>query len=707
MIKLTNIIIVLMPLLLGSCLTIREAPKDPCLAEDFLKDIDNYSRSELLKLVRILESSSSGNHKSSACKDALLGKIYFSLERMSLASDYFSDAAKKMPDLAQYFLLAKAHAEFKRNNYNQAQAIANALLESSKTLSPQFALKTRKILADIALKEKDNQQIIKTHQAMLNNGYSANEALLFNLATALANAGAHEKANEIYKRLLTQFPTSPGAERALQLKNLAKYNLELKDIEKRFDKLIEKLAFDRVVSDTDFLLEASPSFDEKQKSEVAAIAVKSLMFNNRFADGIKRSRARAEKKTATARDLESYAFALGKAGYFIEAADFYGRMAKISTNKDDQAKACFFKGFSLYEASLYSMALFAWQSCKDSVKGTDLHENYAWYQSLAFMLQNNYQKSIEILNQIKQQFPKSSETDKYNYFIGYNLQQINKTSDSKASLLKLAQKSEPGYYAQLARQSLKLSNPKGVKLAADALSKLAKLSHHHDSKNALFMFHIGFKEEARDVVLRSSMPHHDKLALLQHMGFYNDAYTRAGIKAPTIVQGKLKALDTTRAQFPVPHQSIMDAMSKKYGINKNLLMAIMKTESSFANEAVSPRGARGLMQMMPFVASDLAAHLSIDQFNNDHLSDPKVAIELGALLIATLKRQFNHHHLVAASYNAGSHQVQKWINLFGHLPTELFIERIPFKQTRDYVKKVLQGESLYHAMNGNDVRLLL
>ena len=79
----------------------------------------------------------------------------------------------------------------------------------------------------------------------------------------------------------------------------------------------------------------------------------------------------------------------------------------------------------------------------------------------------------------------------------------------------------------------------------------------------------------------------------------------------------------------------------------------------------------------------------------------------GAMLVAILKRQFSYTHLVLAAYNAGSHQVQKWINLFGHLPTDLFIERIPFKQTREYVKKGMVGESIYSSLEGKPLAINL
>jgi soluble lytic murein transglycosylase len=113
------------------------------------------------------------------------------------------------------------------------------------------------------------------------------------------------------------------------------------------------------------------------------------------------------------------------------------------------------------------------------------------------------------------------------------------------------------------------------------------------------------------------------------------------------------------------------------------------------------------MQMMPFVAYDLAPQLELKNFSKEHLKEPNIALKLGALHLTTLRRQFGDFYLVLAAYNAGPHMVQKWLSHFGHVETALFVERIPYKQTRDYVKKVLTLESLYSALDGNPLKLML
>jgi soluble lytic murein transglycosylase len=701
-------LIFFLPLWLTSCYVNSNLPKHPCQSEEYLKDISHYSEAELKRLARIFESSSYAAAGNSGCRAALLGRLYMALDRMSEASSYFLQASQKLPEISEYFLLARAHAEVKKQNFDDAHNIVNALLAAKGSLfTSQFSLRLRQILADIAVQKKDNQQIIKTHEQLLKQGYGEDEALLFNLATALANVGEHTKANEVYKKLLISFPLSSGAKRAEQLQDLAQYQLDLKQIEKRFDKMIEHLAFDQIVKDSDLLV-SKKHFNEDEKSDIAAAAVKSLIYNNQFAAALKRGYQRVNQKKPRPKDFESYAFSLAKVGRMMDAAEYYGKFITAAKNKEDRARGCFFRGFSFYEANLYPMALFSWQACHPLIKNSEYYENYLWYQSLAFMLNGNFNKAHSLINDARKLFPKSHETEKYQFFLGYSLNQLNKKPQGEAYLRELSKKPEPTYYVLLARRNL------GIKQFADDIVKntsanAAPKTTNGECENALMLFRIGFKDEARDLVLRSKAKESEKAALLQHMGFYHDAWRRAHLLGPSwqLIGNKLKPKEGFHLTFALPHREIIQEASKKYAVSDSILYAIMQTESGFAEHAQSSRGALGLMQMMPFVAKELSQKLKLKEYSKENLKDPKIAIELGAIFVAMLQRQFNDPHLVIAAYNAGSHQVEKWLSGFGHLPSELFVERIPFKQTRDYVKKVLPSEGLYRAIKGKDLRLAL
>jgi len=114
---------------------------------------------------------------------------------------------------------------------------------------------------------------------------------------------------------------------------------------------------------------------------------------------------------------------------------------------------------------------------------------------------------------------------------------------------------------------------------------------------------------------------------------------------------------------------ILDA-SKRYGLDHRLVKALIKVESRFDNEAVSPKGAMGLMQLMPETAKTMGVI---------HPLDPKENIEGGARYLRHLLKQFNDDLMLAlAAYNAGPDTIKR----YGGIP--------PFKETQDYLKKVLE-----------------
>jgi soluble lytic murein transglycosylase len=127
----------------------------------------------------------------------------------------------------------------------------------------------------------------------------------------------------------------------------------------------------------------------------------------------------------------------------------------------------------------------------------------------------------------------------------------------------------------------------------------------------------------------------------------------------------------------------------------------MRAESQYKKDIVSPVGALGLMQVMPNTASKVAHLMGENEFRSDQLLEPEWAIPIGAKYLSRLTKKFsNSIPLVAASYNAGPHRVGAWLNSFGDLDMDEFIEHIPFMETRNYVKKVVSNFYIYNHLYG-------
>ena len=153
-----------------------------------------------------------------------------------------------------------------------------------------------------------------------------------------------------------------------------------------------------------------------------------------------------------------------------------------------------------------------------------------------------------------------------------------------------------------------------------------------------------------------------------------------------------------RLYFPVVERETLISSSKENGLDPILVAALIRQESSFNPLATSPAGARGLMQLMPAVGKSLAESKGIGPWNPDLLYQPAVNIKLGTAHLRGLVRKYPDVVKVLAAYNAGESRVEKWSSKTGAGDPEVFTERIPFVETRDYVRTVLRNRAYYEAL---------
>jgi soluble lytic murein transglycosylase len=148
--------------------------------------------------------------------------------------------------------------------------------------------------------------------------------------------------------------------------------------------------------------------------------------------------------------------------------------------------------------------------------------------------------------------------------------------------------------------------------------------------------------------------------------------------------------------YPKAYSGFVNKFSREYNVPNELIWGIMRAESQYKKDIISPVGALGLMQVMPFTASKVADLLGYKKFDSKDLMQPENAIKIGAKYLQRLLKKFDGNiALVAAGYNAGPHRVFNWINNFGQLDLDEFIEHIPYLETRNYVKKVLSNFITY------------
>jgi len=156
--------------------------------------------------------------------------------------------------------------------------------------------------------------------------------------------------------------------------------------------------------------------------------------------------------------------------------------------------------------------------------------------------------------------------------------------------------------------------------------------------------------------------------------------------------------DNFRLYFPVLERETLISSSKENGLDPVLVAALIRQESNFNPQATSPVGARGLMQLMPAVGKDVAAAKGIGPWDPDLLYQPAINIKLGTAHLSGLVHKYPDVVKTLAAYNAGESRVEKWSTKAGASDPEVFTERIPFVETRDYVRIILRNRAYYQAL---------
>ncbi len=158
--------------------------------------------------------------------------------------------------------------------------------------------------------------------------------------------------------------------------------------------------------------------------------------------------------------------------------------------------------------------------------------------------------------------------------------------------------------------------------------------------------------------------------------------------------------------YPFPYRSTVENYSARWHVDKFLTVAVMKVESNFQESANSQSGAVGLMQLMPETAAWIAYQLGEqpDEAAKDlnNLREPETNIRYGTWYLAELEDEFKGNDVLAlAAYNAGRGNVHEWIEKNHWAENFSDVDKIPYAETRDYVKRVLHCREKYSKLYGS------
>ncbi|WP_290703400.1 transglycosylase SLT domain-containing protein [Amphritea sp.] len=315
------------------------------------------------------------------------------------------------------------------------------------------------------------------------------------------------------------------------------------------------------------------------------------------------------------------------------------------------------------------------------------------------LTKQNWQKVHQLIDELT---PESQLQERWTYWKTISASHIKglKPVYSDAFVKLSNQRSYYGLLASRTLQSRFRLNPQQDKVTELSLQELAtspamRRMHELYQLNSLYLARREWNQLTRGfdkAQLRTAA------TVVHRWGWHNLAI--AGI-------AKAKFWDDISLRFPMPYSDIFDKLAGDYKIDTNWARAVARQESAYQPYARSRVGARGLMQLMPKTAQSTAKRNDISYKGVADLYQPETNINLGVAYLAEMQKKFKGNQVLAtAAYNAGPHRVKKWLKQRGELPTDIWIEMIPFKETRKYVMSVMAYHAIYRTLAGQPSHIL-
>jgi len=316
-----------------------------------------------------------------------------------------------------------------------------------------------------------------------------------------------------------------------------------------------------------------------------------------------------------------------------------------------------------------------------------------------YLREDNKKDATRILTRLKKINPNTNyyDTEAINYWLNYS---SNQKSSKNASF-----QSDPRLYYYWIKHGAKITLP-NTKVKSDKQLKLTSARECDSSKVTLAPARRSYLEGLTEVGLYNFL--REEFSLMIKEGSNEPGQVRArasfiqelGASSEGILE--LRESESTYARleerclgpimeilYPRQYKEIFQKESKRTGVDPYLLMAITRTESAFDPLAISSSGAMGLMQLMPKTA-ELEGFDGYKKGTPENAFKPEVNIVLGANHLQRLLNKYGDQwHLVIAAYNAGGEAVDRWLKRYPNTSPEVWVELISYKETRNYVKKVL------------------
>ena len=281
----------------------------------------------------------------------------------------------------------------------------------------------------------------------------------------------------------------------------------------------------------------------------------------------------------------------------------------------------------------------------------------------------------------------------WTYWYGRALAELGRPRGARAHYLRIA--GEPSFYGLLATEELGdyATLPKDTHKPSD--EDLAEAARNPGLRRALELYRLDLRQEGRLEWVYTIRAMNDRELIAAA-----ELARRADIPDRAInTADRTQQRHDFELRYLAPYRDVFSAYAKEQGLDEYWLLGLVRQESRFIADAKSWAGARGLMQLMPRTARWTARKIGMKKFRMSDMTDVETNITLGTSYLKIVLDRLGHPVLASAGYNAGPGRARRWRDT-KPLEGAIYVETIPFDETRDYVKQVMVNAVFYALLDG-------
>jgi soluble lytic murein transglycosylase len=571
-------------------------------------------------------------------------------------------------------------------------------------------------LAEASTTQRDYAAAVALYEELLAQKPASPDDVLLRLARAASSAGDRVRALEAYQTLYYDWPTSEGAAAAEQEMPLS----ALEPITPGSPRFARELArAERLFAERRF----APAREAFDRLAATATGDQAELVQLRLVE----SDYYLRRYQRVREDLKPF---LDRASRRAEARFFYLMTTRAAGSRDEyialtRALVDEFPSSSWAEDALNNLASFHIVNDEDDQADAVLRELASRFPSGRYTAralwkigwrayrQARYAEAAEVFERAAVAFPRSDYRPSYLYWAARSRQQAGDAAASDAGLQLVVTDYANSYYGRLATAALKAKSaaipPSRLQRLPAAAGGPADASIPPTADLIRWLISLEMYDEALDEVLYAERTWGGSPSLgatrawlLNRTGELRPAITLMRQTYPQFLAagGESMPPEIVSIIFPLQHWPLISQHAAAHGLDPYLVAALIAQESTFDKDIVSAAKAIGLMQIMPTTGRRWARRLGIRNYSTRKLTVPEINVRIGTAYFADLVKQFGSVHAALAAYNAGEGRVVKWQRDRPGLPTDEFIDDIPFPETQTYVRRILGTAEDYRRLYG-------